>query len=96
MRAAINVKHFTRDELCIVQVHHRINDLIDFAHSADGLKAFQKLMGFDFVHRCFYGSESDRVDADTLPAYSIASARVTACNPPLVNTCNAHGTPAIG
>jgi hypothetical protein len=53
MRAAINVKHFTRDELCIVQVHHRINDLIDFAHSADGLKAFQKVMGFDFVHRCF-------------------------------------------
>ena len=63
MRAAINVKHFTRNELGIVQVHHRINDLIDFAHSADGLKAFQKVMGFDFVHRCFYGSESDRVDA---------------------------------
>ena len=66
MRAAINVKHFTRDELCIVQVHHRINDLIDFAHSADGLKAFQKVMGFDFVHRCFYGSKSDGVDAYTL------------------------------
>ena len=66
MRAAINVKHFTRDECCIVQVHHRINDLIDFAHSADGLKAFQKVMGFDFVHRCFYGSESDGVDAYAL------------------------------
>jgi hypothetical protein len=35
MRAAIDVKHFTRDELCIVQVHHRINDLIDFARLSD-------------------------------------------------------------
>ena len=66
MRAAINVKHLTSDELCIVQVHHRIDDLIDFAYSADRLKAFQKVMGFEFVHRCFYGSESDGVDAYAL------------------------------
>lgn len=96
MRAAVNVKHFTRDECCIVEIHHRINDLIDFAHSADRLKTFQKVMGFDFVHRRFYGSESDRVDPYALPRYSIASARATACNPPLVSPCNAHGTPAIG
>ena len=67
MRAAINVKHFTRDECCIVEIHHRINDLIDFAHSTDRLKTFQKVMGFHFVHRCSYGSESDRVDAYALP-----------------------------
>src|SRR5260221_4829967 len=66
MRAAVNVKHFTGDELCIVQVHHRINDLTDIAHSADGLKTLQKVMGFDFVHRRFYGSESDGVDAYAL------------------------------
>jgi hypothetical protein len=28
MRAAINVKHFTRDELCIVQVHHRFASMV--------------------------------------------------------------------
>ena len=66
MRAAVNVKHFPRDKRCIVEVHHRINDLIDFAHSADRLKTLQKVMGFDFMHRCFYGSESDRVDAYAL------------------------------
>ena len=48
MRAAINVKHFTRDELCIVQVHHRINDLIAFAHSADGVKFVESLMAREF------------------------------------------------
>jgi hypothetical protein len=31
------------------------------------LKTFQKAMGFDFVHRCSYGSESDRVDAYAMP-----------------------------
>jgi hypothetical protein len=67
MRAAIKVKDLTGNELCIVQVHHRINDLIDFTHSAERLKVFQKVMGFDFVHRCFYGSESDGVDADAMP-----------------------------
>ena len=97
MRAAVNVKHFTRDECCIVEIHHRVNDLIDFAHSADRLKTLQKVMGFDFVHRRSYGSERATVLMRMpCPAYSIASARATACNPALLNTCNAHGTPAIG
>jgi hypothetical protein len=74
MRAAVNVKHFPRDKCCIVEVHHRINDLIDFAHPADRLKTLQKVMGFHFVHRCSYGSESDRVDA-----YALTCRQDTAC-----------------
>jgi hypothetical protein len=64
--AAVYVKHFTRDECCIVEIHHRINDLVDFAHSADRLKTFQKVMGFHLMHWRSYGSESDRVDANAL------------------------------
>ena len=53
MRAAVNVKHFTCDECCIVEIHHRINDLIDFAHSADRLKTLQKIMGLRFRASAF-------------------------------------------
>ena len=96
MRAAINVKHFTRDELCVVQVHHRVNYLIDIAHSADGLKAFQKSWASILCIGVFMAPRATVLMRMPCPAYSIASARVTACNPPLANTCNAHGTPAIG
>ena len=59
-------QHFEAPPFFVPVAGITVQKAADFAHSADGLKAFQKVMGFDFVHRSFYGSESDGVDAYAL------------------------------
>src|SRR5436309_5230585 len=50
VRAAIHVQYFTRGERGVGQKQSCVDDFFDLTNPADGMQAFEKVMGFGFVH----------------------------------------------
>ena len=89
-RTAVDVQDFTCDECCIVEIHHRINDLIDFADSADKLKTFQKSWASTWCIGVLIAPRATVLMVMPCPASSIASARgphaIQLCSTPVTHT----------
>ena len=60
---AINMENFACDELCSVEVHHRVNDIRGLSHPPHWMQRRQSLMGLDLVHRGFDNSRRNSIHA---------------------------------
>ncbi len=91
--AAVDVQDLAGDERRVLQVEHRVDDVVDLADAADRVQCRQErriptaaCIGVLMMPRATALERIPRV------AYSMASARVAAFRPPLVNEASADGT----
>ena len=97
VRAAIDVQGLAGHECGRLQVQHRLDDLLDLAHSPERDAARRGMHAS--LARCIGVLMTPGATAFTrmpLSAYSIASDLVTASSPPLVRDAKRRGTPFTG
>ena len=91
--AAVDVQGLAGDERRPFEVHDAVDDVADLAHPAQGVYGGQAL--YEAGSACICVLITPRETAFTLTpraAYSMASERVTASSPPLVNDARAAGS----
>jgi hypothetical protein len=94
--AAVDVQRLTSDEARCLEVEHGLDDFLDRAHAAHGVERREEAVRFGRVHGGLDDAGDTAFTRMPLPAYSIASDRVTASRPPLVRAASAEGTAVIG
>ena len=90
--ATVHMQDLAGDEGRVLQIEDRVYDVVDLAETTDRMQFRQGVVGRRIVHRRADYPRATALERMPRPAYSTASALVTAFSPPLVSDANAEGT----